>query len=59
MKKKKKINKYLTPQEAIQYYKKRPLETLFIIVAIILVILTMLVWDGRIPVSCGLTTFLD
>jgi hypothetical protein len=54
------ISTLMTPQEAYDYYvKKHPVLLIWIVFILILTTLTLIVWDGSIPVSSGLSTILD
>jgi hypothetical protein len=46
--------RYFTPKEFWDYYRKRPLEVFFLILALILIPLAILSWNGNIPLYRGL-----
>jgi hypothetical protein len=53
-----KNDKYFTPKEVIEQFKKEPLVFFFFILLCIVIIAGGLIWDGTIS-YCGLTMFWD
>ncbi|MDR1182932.1 MAG: hypothetical protein LBL13_13245 [Bacteroidales bacterium] len=54
-----KNDKYFTPKEVIEQFKKEPLVFFFFILILILLPLALWFWDGTVPFYCGLSVFLE